>query len=143
MNQSLVDDGNRHAGTGAIVSHRRCAPAVRDAAALRQVSHSRTNLADRQGAARDPAADFSSTLRHAQATANPSRPRSVRCMPDPDANIICRNIDMHALTDIACVAGSIAGTSRAGPSIAPSRWRTPVLRRAPRGGLSPFPAFTT
>jgi hypothetical protein len=59
-------------------------------------------------------------------------------MPDPDATIICRNIDMHALTDIACVAGPVAA-----PSIAPSQWRAPVSRSAPRGTPSPFPAFTT
>ncbi|MCA8037840.1 hypothetical protein LGM46_33255, partial [Burkholderia arboris] len=90
------------------------------------------------GGQRKPVISVNTPSRHAHAAVTPPRQPSVRCMPDPDANIICRNIDMHALTDIACVAAPLAATS-----IAPSRWRVPVSRSAPHGNPSPFPAFTT
>ncbi|WP_155257375.1 MULTISPECIES: hypothetical protein [Burkholderia] len=54
----------------------------------------------------------------------------------PDVNIICRNIDMYALTDIACPAGPVADTSSA-----PSRWRVPVSRWTPRGSPFAFSRF--
>ena len=39
----------------------------------------------------------------------------------PDANIIRRNIDMHALTEVVRIAAPTTGAPRAGTSIAPLR----------------------
>jgi len=55
----------------------------------------------------------------------------------PDANIIRRNIAMHALTEIVRIAVPTTGASRAGTSIAPLRRQALV---APRAGASRFPA---
>jgi len=56
----------------------------------------------------------------------------------PDANIICRNIDMHASADSARIAGPTAVAFTA-----PSRRGAPAAPHTRRSGAPRFPAFPT
>lgn len=116
---------------------------VRVATALRQVSHSRANLTERTGAARDRPPVFSTTLRHARARRQTCcLAQRTRSMPDPDANIICRNIAMHALTDITRVTRPDVAASRAAASIASPPCRASASLRVRRSGTPRLSAFT-
>ncbi|MCR4471201.1 hypothetical protein [Burkholderia sp. SCN-KJ] len=130
------------ARAGAAGPYRRCPVARRAAAAFKYLTRARIRQ-DRMRAARHrlrvSRLHLGTLRRDGTPSGRTQRPMHAR----PDANNICRNIDMHASAEIARMTGPAAGATRAVAFTAPSRHRAPVAPPARRSGAPRFPAFPT